>query len=150
MQREVGWETPEGGKLAQMLESMGYTSNETRELRNELKTLRLRWLEPGDILIREGEAGDASYIGLSGKLGVYKKLDAGGEARVAQVGPGTVQGEIAVLSGLPRFATVRAEEASEVFVFDVREFRKLLDASMRFREHVDALLVARLKELPAG
>ncbi|MFH1475341.1 MAG: GNAT family N-acetyltransferase [Chloroflexota bacterium] len=62
---------------------------------------------PGATLVAEGGPGDALYVVLEGELAVTKR--AGGvEAAVATVGPGTVQGEIAVLEGGVRRATVRA------------------------------------------
>ena len=64
-------------------------------------------LGAGDVLIREGDAGDALFVVLAGELSVTKrsgKLD----VPLAVVGPGEVQGELAVLEGRPRTATVRA------------------------------------------
>ncbi|MFH0750751.1 MAG: GNAT family N-acetyltransferase, partial [Chloroflexota bacterium] len=59
---------------------------------------------PGATLVAEGGPGDALYVVLEGELAVTKR--AGGvEAAVATVGPGTVQGEIAVLEGGVRRAT---------------------------------------------
>jgi signal transduction histidine kinase len=64
-------------------------------------------LAPGDVLLTEGEPGDALYLVLEGELAVTKRSDAG-ERALATVGPGAVQGEIAVLGGGVRRATVRA------------------------------------------
>ena len=64
-------------------------------------------LGAGDVLIREGDAGDALFVVLEGELAVTKrsgKVD----VPLAVVGPGEVQGELAVLEGRPRTATVRA------------------------------------------
>lgn len=64
-------------------------------------------LAPGDVLMAEGDPGDALYLVLEGELAVTKQGTAG-ERAIATVGPGAVQGEIAVLGGGPRLATVRA------------------------------------------
>jgi signal transduction histidine kinase/RimJ/RimL family protein N-acetyltransferase len=64
-------------------------------------------LAPGDVLMAEGEPGDALYLVLEGDLAVTKQASSG-ERAIATVGPGAVQGEIAVLGGGPRLATVRA------------------------------------------
>ncbi len=64
-------------------------------------------LAAGEVLIAEGDAGDALYLVLEGELAVTKRSDAG-ERAIATVGPGAVQGEIAVLGGGARRATVRA------------------------------------------
>lgn len=62
---------------------------------------------PGATLVAEGGPGDALYVVLEGELAVTKRAGEV-EAAVATVGPGAVQGEIAVLEGGARRATVRA------------------------------------------
>lgn len=64
-------------------------------------------LEEGEALLREGEPGDALYVVASGELEVVRGNGAD-EVPLALVGPGSVQGEMALLEGLPRNATVRA------------------------------------------
>jgi signal transduction histidine kinase len=64
-------------------------------------------LAPGTILLREGEAGDALFVVLTGELAVSKR-SGNADIPLAVVGPGEVQGELAVLEGRPRSATVRA------------------------------------------
>lgn len=64
-------------------------------------------LAPGAVLMAEGDPGDALYLVLEGELAVTKQASSG-ERAIATVGPGAVQGEIAVLGGGPRLATVRA------------------------------------------
>ena len=64
-------------------------------------------MDPGAILIREGEAGDAMFVVLAGELAVSKR-SGNADIPLAVVGPGEVQGELAVLEGRPRTATVRA------------------------------------------
>jgi len=64
-------------------------------------------LAPGTILLREGEAGDSLFVVLTGELAVSKR-SGNADIPLAVVGPGEVQGELAVLEGRPRSATVRA------------------------------------------
>jgi signal transduction histidine kinase len=64
-------------------------------------------LPAGATLMSEGDPGDALYVVLEGDLAVTKRAGAG-ELRLSTVGPGAVQGEIAVLDGGVRRATVRA------------------------------------------
>ncbi|HET7684813.1 MAG TPA: cyclic nucleotide-binding domain-containing protein, partial [Candidatus Limnocylindria bacterium] len=69
-------------------------------------------LDPGDALIREGEPGDALYVVISGELDVVRGGGAD-EVALARVGPGSVQGEMALLEERPRNATARAVTAVE-------------------------------------
>jgi signal transduction histidine kinase len=64
-------------------------------------------LAPGDLLLREGDPGDAMYVVISGELDVTK-LSGGQEVQLARVGPGTIQGEMSAIEGRPRSASVRA------------------------------------------
>ncbi len=64
-------------------------------------------LPAGATLMAEGDPGDALYVVLDGTLAVTRRAGAG-ERALTTVGPGAVQGEIAVLDGGVRRATVRA------------------------------------------
>ncbi|MEO8245604.1 MAG: ATP-binding protein [Chloroflexota bacterium] len=64
-------------------------------------------LEAGDLLLREGEPGDALYVIVEGEIDVVRGSGAD-EVALARVGPGSVQGEMALLEGRPRNATARA------------------------------------------
>ncbi|MDB4971175.1 MAG: cyclic nucleotide-binding protein [Myxococcales bacterium] len=76
------------------------------DLLSRLSVLRL---QPGETVLREGEAGDACYLVASGRVRVTK---AGVE--VAQLGPGSFFGEFAVLSDQRRHASVQAIEPLEL------------------------------------
>jgi NTE family protein len=61
----------------------------------------------GTILFQAGDAGDAAFVLAAGRLAVY--LDTGTGSRLtAQIGPGELVGEMALISGEPRSATVIA------------------------------------------
>src|SRR5205823_12764517 len=64
--------------------------------------------EDGEAACRQGEPGDSLFVIARGRLGVY--VDAGGrETQVATMGEGVCFGEMALLTGEPRSATVRAQ-----------------------------------------
>jgi len=68
-------------------------------------------LSPGDTLVEQGAPGDELYLLLDGVLGV----EVDGE-EVAEVGPGAVLGERALLEGGTRKATLRAATPARVVV----------------------------------
>lgn len=71
--------------------------------------LPTRTFEAGTRIVVEGEAGDTAYIIVRGECVAYKCID--GERRVLRrMGPGQVFGEMAILSNVPRTATVEALE----------------------------------------
>ena len=70
-----------------------------------------RQLEPGETLVEQGDPGDELYLLLDGVLGV----EVDGE-EVAEVGPGALVGERALLEGGTRKATLRAATRTRVAV----------------------------------
>jgi CRP-like cAMP-binding protein len=79
----------------------------------------LHRVAPGEVVIREGDEGTSFYVVASGRLAVTKRDDvaAGGKLVLAHLGDGDFFGEMALLSGAARSATVQAEVESEVLEF---------------------------------
>jgi voltage-gated potassium channel len=69
----------------------------------------------GDVIAREGDPGDALFLIVEGSVGLSRPGD--GITATAQLGiaePGTIIGELGLLTGHPRAATMISEEASVV------------------------------------
>jgi NADH dehydrogenase len=77
--------------------------------------------EAGQTVFREGELGDRVYILLSGRASVLRGSN-GAEQALATLGPGEVFGEMALLDGAPRNATVQCLEPMTVLSIPKREF----------------------------
>jgi len=66
---------------------------------------------PGDVVFRQGDQGDRLYIVKSGVLEILSQpVDAPEPQPIAYLGTGEVLGELALLTGSPRSATVRSPE----------------------------------------
>ena len=76
----------------------------------------------GKVLIREGALGQEFFILLDGKVEVSRK-----GKKLATRGKGEFYGEIALVSDVPRVATVTAVSPLRVLVIRDREFRELLE-----------------------
>jgi serine/threonine-protein kinase len=79
--------------------------------------LPTKTFEPGEEILREGDAGDAAYLIMSGRCRAYRKTPDGEETLVT-MGPGDVFGEMALLLDEPRAASVRAADAVTLLVLD--------------------------------
>jgi CRP-like cAMP-binding protein len=79
-------------------------------------------LEAGQVLFHEGDAGRAMYVVLSGRMGVRK-----GEKEIADGGPGTYYGEMALIESKVRSATVHAIEATRILEITEEEYNRLRD-----------------------
>jgi eukaryotic-like serine/threonine-protein kinase len=76
-----------------------------------------RLFPAGAVIIREGEAGDAAYMIVSGRCRAYRTVD-GQKETLAVMGAGDVFGEMALLLDEPRAATVEAMDRVTVLVLD--------------------------------
>jgi Fe-S-cluster-containing dehydrogenase component len=97
--------------------------------------LRLLSYEPGEAVITEGDwGGNTFYILVDGSLDVFVK----GDKKVAELKPGTQFGEMSVLAGVPRNATVKAPPAAVAKVLEVqRPALRLLRKLPRFAKSLD-------------
>jgi CRP-like cAMP-binding protein len=80
------------------------------------------------VLFRAGDPADAMYVILSGSLFVLAEGPGGEERVIDQLGPGAVVGEMALMTGKPRNATVRAAAESVLLRLTLREVKQLLAA----------------------
>ncbi|WP_276354598.1 peptidase domain-containing ABC transporter [Cohnella caldifontis] len=95
---------------------------DSEAIRSLLDRFEARDYEAGDVLVREGAEGDAFYIIRSGAVTV----EIGEERKIVnRLLPGDFFGELALLTGEPRKATVRAAERTAVFRLDKAEFDRL-------------------------
>ncbi len=79
----------------------------------------------GVAIFRQGERGDAFYVILSGQIGV-RAVDAQGVERLLNyLSAGDFFGEMSLLTGDPRTATIETVEDTELAVFGRRAFYKL-------------------------
>ena len=80
---------------------------------------------PGEVLIKEGDAPTFVLLVLTGKMQVFVERQRR-DLVLNDVGPGTILGELAVLCGIPRSASVRASEKSAALQWSAAAFRNLL------------------------
>jgi CRP-like cAMP-binding protein len=89
---------------------------------------------PGDVVLRQGEPGEALHLVVSGRFAVERQWPDGSQRRLATVGPGDLFGELAVIDGAPRSATVRALTAGTTRVLARADLLAVL------HEHPDVAL----------
>jgi NTE family protein len=102
----------------------------------------------GQTLFNQGDQDDSLYVVLSGRLGAFLRDAQGKETLIRQMGTGETVGEMALLSGEPRSATIIALRDAEVARLSKRSFEKLLDEHPKTLRFITDLLVRRLREPP--
>lgn len=105
---------------------------------------------PGQTVVRQGERADRFFIITAGEAQVLLERPDGAPVQVATLRAGEYFGEIALLRGGRRTATVRAAEAGlDVVALGKEVFGNLLDRSVPTREGLDGAIRLRLAELTA-
>ena len=80
---------------------------------------------PGAVLARQGEAARSFLLVTGGEAAILRD-DGSGDHQVATVGPGAIVGELSVLRGAPRSATVTATLSLTGYAGDADAFAALL------------------------
>ncbi len=103
-------------------------------------------LAAGEVLFVADDAGDGCYRIENGLLKV-SIVSASGEERILSIlGPGAIVGELAVLNGRPRSASVWALRDSELLFISKTRFDEFAKKHPELYQHLLILLVSRLRE----
>lgn len=103
----------------------------------------------GRTLFKEGDAADAMYVVVSGRLLALREAR-GGPVIVGEIGRGGVVGEMALLSGERRSATIIAARDSELVRISNADFVELLESDHHFTVEIARILVRRLAVVLQG
>lgn len=95
-------------------------------------------LKAGTPIITEGTPGREAIVLVSGTASISRN-----DETVTTVGPGTILGEAALLTGAPRNASIIATADVQVAALSTREFDEFLRACPRVARIVNQLLDAR-------
>lgn len=106
-----------------------------------------RRVQAGETVFREGEASDGLHVVLAGKLRIYKSADdQTAEVDLSTAGAGDSYGEMALLDGGPRSASVVALEPGEILVLQRDAFLRLLTESPELLGGVMTQLTRAVRE----
>jgi len=111
--------------------------------------------DEGSVIINEGDPGTSMYVIASGAVKVYTRSN-NGTLYLAQLGEGDFFGEVSVLTGKPRTATITASQRTELLRLDKAKLdgvlskypgiRKVLDDFYKKRaEHTVEAMIESLK-----
>ncbi|MBA2663614.1 MAG: cyclic nucleotide-binding domain-containing protein [Bradymonadaceae bacterium] len=95
------------------------------EVREIVHASELLTYKPGDLLFSQGEAAAALFIISQGELEVRATMPMGEDIVLAVLGAGTVVGEMSLLEGGPRSASVRAISDCQAFRLSREAFERL-------------------------
>jgi hypothetical protein len=99
----------------------------------------------GEVIMREGDRGDQLYLMIEGRVRVYLNYREPNERALNEQSAGTYFGEMAVLSGEERTATVVTSESCRMLSLDGNSLRELLSQMPEISFEIFKVLVARVR-----
>ncbi len=118
-----------------------FASCNHRELQKIARATDEVAIESGRVLMQQGERGREAFVIIDGTASV----EIGG-THITEIGPGNAVGELALLDGGPRTATVTALTDMRVLVIDQRAFTSLLDEVPGLARKILARLAGMVRE----
>jgi CRP-like cAMP-binding protein len=132
--------------LADRLASVGLFQGLDDASRGALAAqLSLVDLTPGEILFRQGDGADSVFVVLDGRLAVHVGQDGESEQLLAELRAGDVVGEVALVAGGERSATVRVTEHSTLAELPVATLNDLLESFPEIAARLVDLVSRRLR-----
>ena len=98
----------------------------------------------GEAIVRQGDPGSSMFVVLNGRVRIV--LEPSGQ-EVAVTGPGGFFGEMSMLTGDPRTATVRAIDDVRVLEIPAERFREVAIERAGLIDHISTVVSARREEL---
>ena len=108
---------------------------------------RVALYSDGEDIIRQGEPGSELFIVRRGEVVVLVSKDGKRPVEVARLGPGKFFGEMSLMTGEARTATVVADGTCELFVVGQDEIRDILESQPDLALHFAEVLAGRRAEL---
>lgn len=123
--------------LKRVIRSCLDTSLPESELDHLVHEAQTKRYAVGDVLFNEGDKADGLYMIRRGSVTVSRVV-AGKEVVLAYVSAGNYVGEMALVSNLPRSATVRAASLTEIVLLEAVRVAEVLARNTSMRRKVDS------------
>lgn len=111
-----------------------------------VREMELEQHDEGSVIIHEGEPGSSMYLIVSGEVKVYTREPGGsGSVYLAKLGEGDFFGEVSVLTGKPRTATITVSQRAELLRLDKDKLDNALAKHPGIRKVLDDFYKRRAK-----
>jgi small-conductance mechanosensitive channel/CRP-like cAMP-binding protein len=119
------------------------------ELKELIEHLSVKSYAAGEVPVRQGEEGDSFYVIKSGRVDVVVEKSPDETAVVATLGPGNFFGEMSLLTGAARTASIHVKDDAELIVIDKESFGFTLADNPSIAESLSHILSERQAGLDA-
>lgn len=115
----------------------------------KVKILDRRFVPAGEIVIEQGNMGNRAFLIESGKVEIYMRDSRDRTVKIAEAGPGAIIGEMALITGGRRSASIRTLENSVLIVISSRDIEESVGQPNGLFQHVMRLMAERLRDTNA-
>jgi CRP-like cAMP-binding protein len=115
----------------------------------KVKILDRRFIPAGEMVIEQGHIGNRAFIIESGRVEVFMRDDRGRTVKIAEAGPGDIIGEMALMTGAVRSASIRTLEGSVLITISSKDIEETIGQPGGLFQHVMKLMAERLRETNA-
>jgi thioredoxin reductase (NADPH) len=110
-----------------------------------VRRMKILTFRPGAVVIREGDPSDKFFVVAKGEAVVVQRDASGAEREIGSLHPGDYFGEVGLLSGRKRNATVRAKTSLEVMALEDEAFRILVARSQATGDQIGRVAKSRAR-----
>jgi rhodanese-related sulfurtransferase len=118
--------TPQDDKKKKLSETAVFRDMPVEMLDEISRVVEDRMLPARSLVFKRGDPGDSFWVILSGKVRVFRSDDQGVEITLSELGPGQSFGEVALLTGEARSASVETLEETQALVLTKEQFEQVL------------------------
>jgi len=118
-----------------------------RELHAIASVVSVEHFQPGDVMIKEGEANSSIYLVVSGKVTIFKGYETEHQQEKATVGEGSFFGELSLFTRMPPNATCVAAEDTEVYILGHNQFQEIMEVYPQIGINLCRFFTTRLRQV---
>lgn len=133
-------------ELKELRASALFASFREQALEQILTSTSLRSYQEGDIIVTEGEIGSSLFLIVSGEVKVFTRGERGEHLPLAELGAGDFFGEVSLLTGKPRTATITAKSAVLAIELSKRDVDRISEQHPEVRSVLEDFYQRRAHE----
>jgi cAMP-dependent protein kinase regulator len=133
-------------ELKELQASTLFSSFEREALIEIITSTELRSFDEGDIIVTEGEEGSSLFLVVGGTVKVFTRTEDGGNVPLAELGPGDFFGEVSLLTGRPRTATITARTEVTAIELDSGNVDRIAEGHPEVRKVLEDFYERRAKD----
>jgi tetratricopeptide (TPR) repeat protein len=133
-------------ELKELQASTLFSSFEREALVEILASTELRSFDEGDIIVTEGETGSSLFLIVGGTVKVFTRTEDGSNVPLAELGTGDFFGEVSLLTGKPRTATITARTEVTAIELDGTSIDRIAEGHPEVRKVLEDFYEKRAKD----